>query len=53
VKNCFNFSSSISLRLEYEKRNKAKEEKEATVYKLAMEMNKVEPNEYHAVNFKN
>jgi ethanolamine-phosphate cytidylyltransferase len=43
----------ISHRLEYEKRNKAKEAKEATVYKLSLEMNKLEPNEYHAVNFKN
>ncbi len=40
----------INHRLEYEKRNKAKEAKEAAVYKLAMEMKEAVPEKFHAVN---
>ena len=37
-------------RLEYEKRNKEKQAKEAKVYKLAMEMKEAKPDEFHVVN---
>lgn len=40
----------ISHRLEYEHRNKKKEEKEAKVYQIHCEMKKNEPNEFKAVN---
>lgn len=40
----------ISHRLEYEKRNKAKQAKEAAVYKIAMELKENKPDEFHVVN---
>jgi len=40
----------ISHRLEYEKRNKAKEAKEIAVHKKYVEMKKFEPNEFKPVN---
>lgn len=40
----------ISHRLEYEKRNKAKQAKEAAVYKIAMELKEAKPDEFHVVN---
>ena len=36
--------------MEYEKRNKAKEAKEAAVYKMAMEMKDSKPDQFHTVN---
>lgn len=36
--------------MEYEKRNREKEAKEAKVYKLACEMKQADPNEFKAVN---
>lgn len=41
----------ISHRLEYEKRNRAKEAKELAVYKLAVEMKKMEPDEFVPINY--
>lgn len=40
----------INHRLEYEKRNKAKQAKEAAVYKIAMELKESKPDEFHVVN---
>lgn len=40
----------INHRLEYEKRNKKKQAKEAAVYKIAMEKKKANPDEFHVVN---
>ena len=36
--------------MEYEKRNKAKQAKEAAVYKIAMELKENKPDEFHVVN---
>ena len=48
---CQQKTNPKTLRLEYEKRNKAKEEKEMAVYKLAMEMKSAEAtNEFKPVN---
>lgn len=40
----------IEHRLEYEKRNKEKQKKEAAVYKIAMEMKEANPEGFHVVN---
>jgi hypothetical protein len=45
---CVNYYITCSL--EYEKRNKAKEEKEIAVYEKAKELNMNSSNEYKAVN---
>ena len=40
----------LNLRLEYERRNKKKEAKEAAVYEQFMKMKSLEPESYHTIN---
>ncbi len=51
MKSSFLIVNLNSKRLEYEKRNRAKEEKERAVFKLAVEMKNHEPNEFVPVNY--
>jgi len=42
----------LIIRMEYEIRNQKKEAKQAAVYKIAEDLKKAQPDEYHAVNLK-